>query len=234
MLIIGHRGARAVEPENTLRALRRGMECADLVEIDVRLTRDGIPVVIHDATVDRTTNGSGPVKNFTIEEVKNLDAGEGETIPTLQEVLDLVHGKAGLVVEIKEPGTEEIICSAIMDRWPERVLLVSFHPESVKLAKKLLPGVEAGLIYSQDIVDPVGLARTLRADGILPRWDRTSAEVVNRAHKEGLLVIPWTVNAENDVVKAVRIGVDGIASDDPCAARRYLQARESERASLVK
>lgn len=225
MLIIGHRGARALEPENTLRALRRGMACADVVEIDVRLTKDGIPVVIHDATVDRTTDGTGPVKGYTIEGLKELDAGAGETVPTLHEVLDLVHGKAGLVVEIKEPGTEEIVVSVLMDRMPERLFLVSFHPGSVATAKKLLPGVPAGLICSQGTADPVGLARAAAADLILPRWDSLSREVVEQAHSAGLLVVPWTLNAEDEFEEAVRLGVDGLASDDPCAARRFLQSR---------
>lgn len=77
MLIVGHRGAKGVEPENTLRALRRGMECADLVEVDVRLTKDGIPIVIHDATVDRTTDGTGPIKGYTIEEIKRAGCRPG-------------------------------------------------------------------------------------------------------------------------------------------------------------
>ncbi|MBA7486875.1 Glycerophosphodiester phosphodiesterase [subsurface metagenome] len=205
------------------------MVCADLVEVDLRLTRDGIPVVIHDATVDRTTDGTGPVKGYTIEDLTRLDAGEGETIPTLREVLDLVHGQTGLVAEIKEPGTEAIIASVIMDLMPERLFLVSFYPESVAMAKKLLPGAQAGLIYSGETGDPVGLARSVQADVILPRWDRVSREVVEQAHGAGLLVVPWTLNTEDDIKEAARLGVDGFASDDPCAARRYLQGGAAER-----
>ncbi len=223
MFIIGHRGARAIEPENTLRALRRGMACADLVEVDVRLTRDGIPVVIHDATVDRTTDGTGPVKGYAIEDLKELDAGAGEAVPTLREVLDLVQGETGLVVEIKEPGTEAVIASVLMDRMPNWLFLVSFYPGSVAMAKRLLPGAQAGLIYSQETADPVGLARKVQADLILPRWDRVSHGVVEQAHNAGLLVVPWTLNTKDALEAAARLGVDGFASDDPCAARRYLQ-----------
>ncbi|MDK2891350.1 MAG: glycerophosphoryl diester phosphodiesterase, partial [Methanoculleus sp.] len=216
MLIIGHRGARALGPENTPSALRKGMACADLVEVDLRLTRDGIPVAIHDATVDRTTNGTGPVKGYTVEALAGLDAGEGERIPTLGEILDLVQNKAGLVVEIKEPGTEAVIVSALMDRMPERLFLVSFHPESVATAKRLLPGVQAGLIYSQETADLIALARSVQADLILPRWDRVSRELVERAHAAGLLVVPWILKAEDDIREALRLGIDGFASDDPC------------------
>lgn len=229
MLIVGHRGARALEPENTLRALRRGMACADLVEVDLRLTRDGIPVAIHDATVDRTTDGTGSVKDYTIEELTKFDAGAGERIPTLREVLDLLRGEAGLIVEIKEPGTEAIIVSAIMDRMQERLFLVSFYPESVAMAKRLLPGAQAGLIYSGETDDPVELARAVDADVVLPRWDRVSRETVERAHSAGLLVVPWVLNAEDEFGEAVRLGVDGFATDDPCAARRFLQERSLER-----
>lgn len=234
MLIIGHRGARSLGPENTLLALRSGMACADLVEVDVRLTKDGIVVAIHDAAVDRTTDGTGPVKGFTIEELKRLDAGGGETIPTLLEVLDLVRGQTGLVVELKEPGTEAIAVSVIMDNMPERLFLVSFHPESVSMAKKLLPGAQAGLIYSQEIADPVGLARSVQADLILPRWDRVSRELVDQAHNAGLLVVPWLLNTPEDIEEAVRIGVDGFSSDDPCAARRYLEGEAAQRPAPAK
>ena len=229
MLIVGHRGARALEPENTLRALRRGMACADLVEVDLRLARDGIPVAIHDATVDRTTDGTGSVKDYTIEELTKLDAGAGERIPTLHEILALLHGETGLVVEIKEPGTEAVIVSVLMDRMPERFFLVSFHPESVAMAKRLLPGAQAGLIYSGETGDPVELARSVEADVVLPRWDRVSRETVERAHDAGLLVVPWVLNTEDEFGEAVRLGVDGFATDDPCAARRYLQERGLER-----
>jgi len=229
MFIIGHRGARAVEPENTLAALERGMACADLVEVDLRLTKDGIPVAIHDATVDRTTNGTGPVKGYTIEELATLGAGNGERIPTLHEILDLLHGDVGLVVEIKEPGTEAIIASVLMNRLPERLFLVSFHPGSVAMAKQLLAGADVGLIYSEETGDPVGLARSARADIILPRWDRVSREVVEQAHNAGLLVVPWVLNTEEEFGEAARLGIDGFATDDPCFARRYLEEQGLER-----
>ncbi|HQM56162.1 MAG TPA: glycerophosphodiester phosphodiesterase family protein, partial [Methanoregulaceae archaeon] len=93
MFIIGHRGARAVEPENTLRAMKTGMTCADYIEVDVRLSCEGIPVIMHDPMLDRTTNGTGSVNAHTLEELKSLDAGKGESIPTLEEVCRLVSGR---------------------------------------------------------------------------------------------------------------------------------------------
>lgn len=115
MDIIGHRGAAAAAPENTLSAIRTGMECADYVEVDVRLSRDHVPVIMHDPTVDRTTNGSGRVGEFTAADLHLLDAGQGEQIPTLEEVCLLVGKKTGLCVEIKEPGSELEVCE-VLDR----------------------------------------------------------------------------------------------------------------------
>lgn len=134
-----------MEPENTLRALARGMECADLVEVDVRMSRDGELVVIHDRTLERTTNGKGLVKEFTLAQLKELDAGEGEKIPTFQEVLDFA-GDKGLIVEIKETGSEGKICAMIKERGYEQIVPVSFSPEAVKNVKELLPDIKTGII----------------------------------------------------------------------------------------
>ncbi len=102
--IMGHRGAPADEPENTLRSFARALAVGvAAVELDVQLTKDGRLAVIHDETLDRTTNGRGRVKDFTLAELKRLDAGRGEPVPSLEEVFDLVQGKAHLVVELKQP-----------------------------------------------------------------------------------------------------------------------------------
>ncbi|MCC7564702.1 MAG: glycerophosphodiester phosphodiesterase [Methanomicrobiaceae archaeon] len=223
MLIIGHRGARALEPENTLRAVRRGMECADFVEVDVRRSKDGIPMVIHDATLERTTNGSGLVADHTIEELKDLDAGAGETIPMLYEVLDLVEGKSGLFVEVKEAGYEEDVCSLLEDSGVLAYFVVSFQRESIRRVKELLPDAKTGLIFSRIDRDPVRTALSIRADALLPRWDRTTEDLVYRAHRDRLLVFSWTLNTREEYGRAAAIGIDGFASDDPCAARDYLQ-----------
>ena len=145
--IVGHRGARAVAPENTLRAIRTGMKCADYVEVDVRLSHDGIPVLIHDARLERTTSGTGQVNDLTVIQLKSLDAGEGETIPTLDEVLNVVtQGECGLVIEIKEPGSEEIICDVIRNSVSGKVLTVSFHYQSLSIMKTCLPDLKTGII----------------------------------------------------------------------------------------
>jgi glycerophosphoryl diester phosphodiesterase len=221
MLIIGHRGARALEPENTLRALRRGMECADYVEIDLRLSRDGVPVVMHDAALDRTTNGTGPVADRTHAELKLLDAGKGERIPAFSEVLDLVRGRSGLVVEIKEPGSEGLICRMLAENGPDGVYVVSFHPEVLVTVRRLLPGAQTGYIYSKAVSDPVQAAVAAGADVLLPRKDRADREVVRRAHDCGLLVFVWTLNTDEEFEAAAAMDADGFATDDPCSAREF-------------
>ncbi len=223
MLIVGHRGARAREPENTLRALRRGMACADYVEVDVRVSRDGVPVVVHDATVDRTTDGAGAVRDLTLRELKTLDAGCGEEVPTLLEVLDCVRGKCGLVVEIKDPDGVEEICRPLRERGPEKLVVVSFDAGAVRKAGDLLPGAATGLVVSHAGPDPVWAALSIGAGLVLPRFDLADLALVERAHRHRLLVFLWTLNTPEAWERAWAIGADGVASDDPCAAREYLR-----------
>jgi len=221
MLIIGHRGARGVEPENTLRAIRTGMACADYVEVDARLSRDGIPVIMHDQMLDRTTNGKGPVNGFTLKELKTLDAGRGEQIPTLEEVCSLVNGHCGLFVEIKEPGSEALVCNVLSQNKPENLFIVSFHPEIIGSAKDLLPWVKTGIIYSRTVADQPGTAAGLGADAILLKFRLLSGNLVNECRKKNLLIVAWTLDSPEDFQLASDLGIDGLATDDPCRARHY-------------
>jgi len=221
MFIIGHRGASALAPENTLRAISRGMGCADAVEADVRLSRDGVPVIMHDETVDRTTNGSGPVHGYTLAELRHLDAGAGELVPTLEDVCNQVKEKCGLVVEIKEPGSEAPICAILQENLPRDLVIVSFHPESIIAVKALLPGVRTGIITARKTGDLPSLAKDLGADVLLPRFDLVTREMITECREWGLSVIAWTLNSEDAFRMAEDLGIDGFATDDPCAAAHY-------------
>ncbi|QSZ68355.1 glycerophosphodiester phosphodiesterase [Methanofollis aquaemaris] len=223
MFIIGHRGARAVAPENTLAALRKGMACADSVEVDVRQTEDGALVTVHDPTVDRTTDGHGAVGALSLREVRRLDAGGGEQVPTFEEVLDLVLRRCGLVVEIKEIGTEASVCEAIREHGTDRILIVSFHASSLEVVREILPQVTTGLIFSRPIEDSIGLALSVGASALLPRADRLNRDLFEQAHAHYLLVVPWVLNTEGEVRRAAAMGVDGFATDNPCAARRWVE-----------
>jgi glycerophosphoryl diester phosphodiesterase len=225
MFIIGHRGARGIEPENTLLAVRKGMACADYVEVDVRLSHDRIPVIMHDPSLDRTTNGTGPVKEYTLKELKTLDAGRGEQIPTLEEVCSLVKGHCGLFVEIKEPGSESLICSVLRQNPPENLFIVSFHPECILSAKDLLPGVKAGIIHSQARSDLPGDAEGIKADAVLVKFELLTGELVRACRKKNLIIISWTLDKPEEFRIAQKIGIDGLATDDPCRARHYFMGR---------
>ena len=221
MLIIGHRGAAALAPENTLRALREGMKCADYVEVDIRLSGDGVPVVIHDATLERTTTGAGPVRAYTLRELRELDAGEGEKIPTLEEVLELTGGRTGLVVELKETEGVERIGTAIKESGMEKVIIVSFHAAALKRARAVLPA-PCGLICSRSPEDAVKDALRIPAEYLLLKHTLLNTGMVKQAHENGLKLIPWTPNTTADMQRVIDMGVDGFATDDPCLAREIV------------
>jgi glycerophosphoryl diester phosphodiesterase len=221
MFIIGHRGAKAVEPENTLRAIREGMKCADYVEIDARLSRDGVPVVMHDATVDRTTDGRGPVGSFTFAELRTLNAGKGEKIPTLEEVCREVRGSCGLFCEIKEPGSEAVVCEVLSREAPDDLWIVSFHAECITATRRLLPRAKTGLIISRKEGDIPEQTADLGADAILLKYYLLTTDLVSACHDRGLRVISWTLDTPAEFGKAADFGIDGLATDDPCAARQF-------------
>jgi len=223
MQIIGHRGARALEPENTLRAVERGLACAGWVEVDVRLSREGVPVVMHDATLDRTTDGTGPVRDALVVELRRLDAGQGERIPLLSEVLDRVGHHGGLVVEAKEENAVPAICSLLGAYGTGDVMLVSFVPAALTAARALLPGLATGLIISRTEVNPVEMATRAGAGTLLPRKDLLSEELVQAAQRVRVRVIPWTLNTGDDIRRAMELDVDGFATDDPCSAREWVK-----------
>ena len=216
MLRIGHRGARAYEPENTIRSFKRALEIGvDAVELDVRKTKDGQLVVIHDADVKRTTDGKGLVSELTLEEVKGFSAEKGEKIPTLKEVLDFLDKKVKIVIELKEAGVEEQVLAAVHERGLQKnVVIVSFHEEALRRVKELDREVETGLIYVRH-KNPVKAALDLEASYLLPLYRFTHTANVKKAHENGLKVIVWTINKPEEVAKYVKKGVDGIASDKP-------------------
>lgn len=221
MFIVGHRGTGVAGPENTCKAIRTGMECADFVEVDVRLSRDRVPVIMHDPTLDRTTSGSGRVADLTAEELAALDAGDGEHVPLLREICEEIRGRCGLFVEIKEPGSELEVCRVLDREAPSPLMVVSFHRASLEMVSEILSGIKNGLIYSQPLPDVSAMAARKNIRAILPRRDLLDRELVADAHRRGILVIPWTLNAEDQWEEARELGVDGVVTDDPCSARRW-------------
>jgi glycerophosphoryl diester phosphodiesterase len=236
VLVIGHRGALGLAPENTLAGFRKGLECgADLLELDVHLTADGELAVIHDSDVSRTTDGHGRVRQMTLAQLRALDAGSwfdpsfrGERIPSLPEVLDWARGRIPLVVEIKgdpEPApdiearlVETLRAHAMLDE----VIVISFHHPSVRRVKEIAPDVATGILYQARLVDAVGAARAARADAIRPSWSYVSRELVEEAHVAGLCASTWNANDDERAAYLVDLGVDSIGSDYPDRLRRYV------------
>jgi len=216
MLKIGHRGAKFYEPENTLRSFRKALELGvDAVELDVRRTKDGEVVVIHDAEVDRTTNGKGLVSELTLEEIKKLVTDKGEKIPTLEEALDFLDKKVKVLIELKETGIEEDVLNLIREKELEKnVILISFLESALGKIRALNKDVETGLIYVRH-ENPVKAALELKANYLLPLYRFTRAEEIKKAHENGLKIIVWTINDEKEVSAYVKKGVDGITSDKP-------------------
>ncbi|MEM2110288.1 MAG: glycerophosphodiester phosphodiesterase family protein [Candidatus Bathyarchaeia archaeon] len=216
MLKVGHRGARAYEPENTLRSFQKAIDLGvDAVELDVRRTKDNELVVIHDAEVDKTTNGKGLVNMLTLREIKQLDTEKGEKIPTLEEALDFLDKKVKIIIELKEVGYEDKVLNLIKKKKLEKnVIIVSFHEESLRRVKEVNNEVETGLIYVQH-KNPIKAALELKANYLLPLYRFVHTANVQKAHENGLRIIVWTINTREEALEYAKKGVDGIASDKP-------------------
>jgi glycerophosphoryl diester phosphodiesterase len=226
--LIAHRGARAEEPENTLRAIKRAAAChADAVEVDLRVSNDQEPVIIHDETLERTTNGAGKVCEKTFEQLRFLDAGKGEKIPKLSEALSLVKALGlELVLELKEPGMEERVVREIQEAGMERSMIISsFYHLSLLRLKELAPNLKTGVILSSLPVFPVTLALDAKADVIFQRYPRLTREYSAEAIRKGLEIYVWTINTVEDFERARELGVTGIVTDNPCLFKSSLLQR---------
>jgi len=217
ILRISHRGASAYEPENTLRAIKRALEYAvDMVEVDVRETRDGQIVVFHDETLERTTNGRGYVHQMSFSELRKLDAGKGERIPTLQEVIDLVKGRVGLVIELKDPRTTDEVAEILSENsFVDQTLVTSFIHSTVKRIKELNPQLKTGVIFTSAPVKPSQLALDANANALFPHYKYVTTRMIEDAHSNHLTVNIWTVDTRKEIEHYVRMGVDGVVTNKP-------------------
>lgn len=219
-LKIAHRGASAYEPENTLRAFRRAIEMGcDMIEMDVRLTKDDKIVVIHDDSVDRTTNGRGKVRHKTLEELKGLDAGKGERIPTLAEAIDFIGIDAGIVVEIKESGMEKGVVEALrrsdaLDRFQDRCWVVSFKKNALTTLRELEPSLKTGLLVTF-ASDPIADAHMLDVHAVGLYHLFINENMISKAAAHNIVPFAWTVNGEGRVRKLQGMGIGGIVTDKP-------------------
>jgi len=225
-MIIGHRGAAGHEPENTLRSFRKAIEIGvDWIELDVRRTADGQLVVIHDDTVDRTTNGHGRVQDMSLTEIKKLDAGKGENVPTLQEVIDLAKGQVKMIVEIKEEGTEVEVFSAIeKNGLIEDTIISSFFFDPLRRVKEISPGIMTAGISSKLPIEFHRLHNDFLADTVFLRKDIVSQGIVDEAHRDGFLICVWNIDDSREVQKYADMGVDFLSSNYPDRLKRIESA----------
>lgn len=215
-LLISHRGASHYEPENTLRSFSRALDMgSSVIEFDVRKSLDGHLVVIHDRTVNRTTDGKGAVSGKTLVELRSLDAGRGERIPTLEEVLETFAGRCGLVVELKEKGTEEKTVSLIrMHGLARDVIVVSFREDCIRTVRELDHAIPTGLITVFGF-GCVNKALSLGCRAVATNQRFMTRRIASDARRKGLFVCCWTVNSTERAEKLARMGLDGVITDKP-------------------
>ncbi|WAU81380.1 glycerophosphodiester phosphodiesterase family protein [Streptomyces sp. Qhu-G9] len=214
-LTIGHRGIMGVEPENTLRSFIAAQQAGlDLIELDLHLSKDGALVVMHDADVDRTTDGSGPIAEKTLAELRALDAGRGERIPVFEEVLDAVT--APLQAEIKDVAAARALAEVMNRRdLVGRVEVLSFHDEAVAEIARLVPGVRTALVASRYGIDVVERATAVGATSLVLNIRRLTLEIVERARKADLRIIGWVVNTQDQLRLVRALELDGATTDYP-------------------
>lgn len=231
---VAHRGATAYTPENTIAAFDLAVDMkADYIEIDVQRSKDGELVLIHDTTVDRTTDGTGKVGDLTLEQLRSLDAGSwkgdqfaGEPIPTFEEILDHYHGKIGILIELKAPelypGIEEQVAAALIERnlhkpQNEKIIIQSFNFESIKKMDQLLPKVPIGILTSNRADTTLEALQEFStyADWFNPSYGIVTKELVNQVHSLGMQIGSWTVRSQEAADFLFEMGVDAIISDYP-------------------
>ncbi|MET9375902.1 glycerophosphodiester phosphodiesterase [Streptomyces sp. NPDC003035] len=214
-LTIGHRGVMGVEPENTLRSFVRAEQAGmDVIELDLHLSKDGALVVMHDADVGRTTDGSGPIAEKTLAELRELDAGAGERVPVFEEVLDAV--RSPLQAEIKDVAAARTLAEVLNRRdLVARVEVLSFHDEALVEIARLVPGVRTALVADLWGADLVDRAKAVGAGALVLNIRHLTLDTVERAHREGLRVIGWVVNTQDHLRLARALELDGATTDYP-------------------
>jgi len=219
-----HRGASQRAPENTLAAFALAAAAgADGIECDVHLSRDGVPVVIHDETLERTSDGRGAVGRLSLTDLKGLDAGGwfgpewiGEPIPTLEEVLSWAGGGIRINIEIKSSAAGRAVLELLTD-WPDaRVLVSSFDHRLLAAMRRENPLLPLGYLCESRLWRRA-MARAVQnqAESFHPRIDLLSPAMLRSCHGAGLKVYPWTVDSPREMRTLLRRGVDGWFTNEP-------------------
>ena len=229
--VIAHRGFSGQAPENTLVAIRQAIEVgADMVEIDVTVTADGHVILLHDETLDRTTNGQGLPTSMTLDEIRELDAGSwfapeyaGEGIPTLIEALETVKDRILINVEIKSEAVEhgvvpKVAALIVEHEMLDQVVVSSFSPEALTQMKTVDPAVITATLFNKELHtdrDPLEIIQEVGSRGFNISGKRLTDAMVERCHKHGFPVAVYTVNEPNELLLLMEMGVDAVFTDHP-------------------
>ena len=226
--IIGHRGIPHLTPENTMASFRAAVENgADGLETDVQMTKDGELVLIHDETLDRTTNGKGLVLTHTLSELKSLDTGskfdpafKNEKIPTLREFLEFVSGRDLLInIEIKSgvvlyPGIERKLIHMLHEfGLGHKTIISSFNHYALVTCKEIDSGIKTGILYMAGLYNPWDYAKTVHADALHPLFYSVRPETIGGMKASGLLIHPYTVDSPGDMKNMIALGASGIITN---------------------
>lgn len=216
----GHRGACGHAPENTLASVRKALALGvDGFEFDIHLSKDNQPVIIHDDTLNRTTNGRGEVSDYTFVELQQFDAGQGEKIPHLNDIFALVDKRCELLIELKANAAaivEKTIAAWAAKGWRyEQIWVISFDHAQLVEIKQINPRIQTGALIEGIPVSLAAIATEAGASALCPYIGSLNQALVDDAHARGLKVITWTANTPRNIAKAKALGVDGIMSDFP-------------------
>lgn len=213
--IIAHRGTPRAHPENTLPGFAHALALGvDGIELDVHLTRDGVPVVHHDAELGEGPLARRPIVDLTLDELRSHELAPGVAIPTLRDVCTLTDGRCTLYVEVKARDAEEAVVAVIGGRGA-RAPVHSFDHRVARTVRAGAPGTPVGVLSVSYLVDTVAAMRAARARDLWQHWSVIDAALVREVHAAGGRVIAWTVNDPTHAVALARLGVDGICSDVP-------------------
>lgn len=221
-LVIGHRGAKGHLAENTLPSIAKAIDLGvDGIEIDIFQCASGELVVFHDKTLDKLTNASGYIEDLDLDSIQKIEVLNGFTIPTLEEVLDLIKGQVFLNIELKGSATalktnELLQLYFEREAWsPEKILISSFNWEELKIFRKVNQEVPLAILTEDDPLDAIPIGLELKAVAINPDYESLNSENVVKIQRAGFKVYPWTVNAIEAISFMRKLGVDGIITDFP-------------------
>lgn len=217
VLRIGHRGACGHAPENTLASIEKAISIGcDFTEVDVQRTADESLILLHDERVDRTTNGKGAAAEMTLADIRKLDAGGGQVIPTLEEALATAGGRIGLILELKTEGLAYDVCGIVRaSGFPGEIIYASFLHDELQHVRRADPDARTLVLFKRLSKDPAAEATRLQATHVGLRFDTATLPLMKALHKARLRVFVYTVNRPADIARMRALGVDGIVSNHP-------------------